>query len=43
LEFESEVENNKLTKVESLLNERLNGLTFRKLENFKERFTDISE
>ncbi len=44
LEFESEVENSKLLKVESLLNERLNGLTFQEIRNtFKERFVDVAE
>ena len=44
LEFESEVENDKLQKVESLLNERLNGLTFQEIRNtFKDRLSDIGE
>lgn len=44
LEFESEVENDKLQKVELLLNERLNGLTFQEIRNtFKDRLSDIGE
>ncbi len=44
LEFESEVENDKLQKVESLLNERLNGLTFQEIrKTFKDRLSDIGE
>ena len=44
LEFESEVENTKLQKVEALLNERLNGLTFQEIrKTFKERFSDIGD
>ena len=44
LEFESEVENDKLQKVEALLNERLNGLTFQEIrKTFKERFFDIGD
>ena len=44
LEFETEIETNKLTNVESLINERLNGLTFQEIrETVKERFTDISD
>ncbi len=44
LEFESEIESSKLQRAESLLNERLNGLTFQEIRNtFKERFTDITE
>ena len=44
LEFESEVENSKLQKVEALLNERLNGLTFQEIrKTFKERFFDIGD
>ncbi|MDP2362858.1 MAG: heat-inducible transcriptional repressor HrcA [Ignavibacteria bacterium] len=44
LEFESEVENTKLQKVEALLNERLNGLTFQEIrKTFKERFFDIGD
>ncbi len=42
LEFQSEIELNKLHNVERLLNERLSGLTFQEIRNsFKERFTDI--
>lgn len=42
LEFQSEIELNKLPNVERLLNERLSGLTFQEIRNsFKERFTDI--
>lgn len=42
LEFQSEIELNKLHNVERLLNERLGGLTFQEIRNsFKERFTDI--
>lgn len=44
LEFESEVENEKLLKVEGLLNERLNGLTFQEIrKTFKDRLSDIGE
>ncbi len=44
LEFESEVENEKLLKVEGLLNERLNGLTFQEIrKTFKDRLSDIAE
>jgi heat-inducible transcriptional repressor len=44
LEFESEVENDKLQKVELLLNERLNGLTFQEIrKTFKDRLSDIGE
>ena len=44
LEFESEVENDKLEKVEALLNERLSGLTFQEIrKTFKERFFDIGD
>ena len=44
LEFESEVENIKLQKVEALLNERLNGLTFQEIrKTFKDRFFDIGD
>jgi|WetSurMetagenome_2_1015567.scaffolds.fasta_scaffold08786_3 heat-inducible transcriptional repressor len=44
LEFESEVETTKLQKVEALLNERLNGLTFQEIrKTFKERFSDIGD
>lgn len=44
LEFESEVENTKLQKVEALLNERLNGLTFQEIrKTFKERFFDVGD
>ncbi len=44
LEFESEVENEKLQKVESLLNERLNGLTFQEIrKTFKDRLSDIGD
>jgi heat-inducible transcriptional repressor len=44
LEFESEVEIDKLQKVESLLNERLNGLTFQEIrKTFKDRLSDIGD
>ncbi|MDZ7608022.1 MAG: heat-inducible transcriptional repressor HrcA [Cyclobacteriaceae bacterium] len=44
LEFESEVESDKLQKVESLLNERLNGLTFQEIrKTFKDRLSDIGD
>jgi len=44
LEFNSEIGNTKLQKVEALLNERLNGLTFQEIRNtFKERFVDIGD
>ena len=44
LEFESEVESEKLQKVELLLNERLNGLTFQEIrKTFKDRLSDIGE
>ena len=43
LEFQSEIEQTRLKNVERLLNERLNGLTFKEIrKSFKERFTDIS-
>lgn len=44
LEFESDVESEKLHKVESLLNERLNGLTFQEIrKTFKDRLSDIGD
>ena len=44
LEFETEVESEKLQKVESLLNERLNGLTFQEIrKTFKDRLSDVGE
>ena len=44
LEFETEVENDKLQKVELLLNERLNGLTFQEIrKTFKDRLADIGD
>ena len=44
LEFESEVESEKLQIVESLLNERLNGLTFQEIrKTFKDRLSDIGD
>lgn len=44
LEFTSEIGNIKLQKVETLLNERLNGLTFQEIRNtVKERFVDVGE
>lgn len=44
LEFESEIQNDKLQKVELLLNERLNGLTFREIrKTFKDRLSDIGD
>jgi heat-inducible transcriptional repressor len=44
LEFESEVENDKLQEIESLLNERLKGLTFQEIrKTFKDRLSDIGE
>jgi heat-inducible transcriptional repressor len=44
LEFESEIESDKLQKVESLLNERLNGLTFQEIrKTFKDRLSDIGD
>lgn len=44
LEFESEVESEKLHKVESLLNERLDGLTFQEIrKTFKDRLSDIGD
>ncbi|HCY77119.1 MAG TPA: heat-inducible transcription repressor HrcA [Ignavibacteriales bacterium] len=44
LEFESAIENTKLQKVELLLNERLNGLTFQEIrKTFKERFFDVAD
>lgn len=44
LEFESEIEGDKLQKVESLLNERLNGLTFQEIrKTFKDRLSDIDD
>lgn len=44
LELESEIEDTKLQKVEVLLNERLNGLTFQEIrKTFKERFFDIGD
>ena len=44
LEFDTEVESEKLHKVESLLNERLNGLTFQEIrKTFKDRLSDIGD
>ncbi len=44
LEFNSEIGNIKLQKVETLLNERLNGLTFQEIrKTVKERFVDVGE
>jgi len=44
LEFETEVESEKLQKVEALLNERLNGLTFQEIrKTFKDRLSDIGD
>jgi heat-inducible transcriptional repressor len=44
LEFESEVENDRLQEVESLLNERLNGLTFQEIrKTFRDRLSDIGD
>jgi heat-inducible transcriptional repressor len=44
LEFTSEIGNIKLQKVEALLNERLNGLTFHEIrKTVKERFVDVGE
>jgi heat-inducible transcriptional repressor len=44
LEFDTEVENEKLQKVEALLNERLNGLTFQEIrKTFKERLSDVGD
>jgi heat-inducible transcriptional repressor len=44
LEFDTEVENEKLQKVEGLLNERLNGLTFQEIrKTFKERLSDVGD
>ncbi len=44
LEFTSEIGNIKLQKVETLLNERLNGLTFQEIrKTVKERFVDVGE
>jgi heat-inducible transcriptional repressor len=44
LEFESEVGNDKLQTVESLLNERLTGLTFQEIrKTFKDRLSDIGD
>jgi len=44
LEFMSEIGNIKLQKVEALLNERLNGLTFHEIrKTVKERFVDVGE
>lgn len=42
LEFQTELDNSKLQKVESLLNQRLSGLTFKEIRStFKDRFADI--
>ena len=42
LEFQTELEASKLPNIERLLNERLNGLTFKEIrDTFKERFSDI--
>jgi heat-inducible transcriptional repressor len=42
LEFQSEIESSRLPNIERLLNERLNGLTFKEIrDTFKERFSDI--
>lgn len=44
LEFNSEIGNIKLQKVETLLNERLNGLTFQEIrKTVRERFVDVGE
>jgi heat-inducible transcriptional repressor len=44
LEFETEIELAKLPNIESILNERLNGLTFQEIrETVKERLSDISD
>jgi heat-inducible transcriptional repressor len=44
LEFETAVESEKLQKVESLLNERLNGLTFQEIrKTFKDRLSDVGD
>lgn len=44
LEFETEIELAKLPNIESLLNERLNGLTFQEIrETVKDRLSDISD
>jgi heat-inducible transcriptional repressor len=44
LEFETEIESEKLHKVESLLNERLNGLTFQEIrKTFKDRLSDVGD
>jgi heat-inducible transcriptional repressor len=44
LEFETAVESEKLHKVESLLNERLNGLTFQEIrKTFKDRLSDVGD
>ncbi len=44
LEFETGVESEKLHKVESLLNERLNGLTFQEIrKTFKDRLSDVGD
>jgi len=44
LEFETELKSERLQKVESLLNERLNGLTFQEIrKTFKDRLSDIGE
>lgn len=44
LEFETEFKSERLQKVESLLNERLNGLTFQEIrKTFKDRLSDVGE
>jgi heat-inducible transcriptional repressor len=44
IEFETAVESEKLHKVESLLNERLNGLTFQEIrKTFKDRLSDVGD
>ncbi|HMU43567.1 MAG TPA: heat-inducible transcriptional repressor HrcA [Ignavibacteriaceae bacterium] len=44
LEFETQFEHSRIQNVESLLNQRLCGLSFEKIRStFKERFTDINE
>jgi len=44
LEYENEIENDSLRSVETLLNERLSGLTFNEIrKTFKERFYDIGD
>lgn len=44
LEFNSEIKDDQIQSVQSILNERLTGLTFKEIRaTYKERFTDVTE